>query len=55
VIQKDGVEGEPVALILLTHSVREKDVLAALSQIEQQSFVVGNPVILRCEDLRGTA
>ena len=55
VIQKDGVEGELVALILLTHSVREKDVLAALSQIEQQSFVVGNPVILRCEDLRGTA
>ena len=55
VIQKDGVEGELVALILLTHSVREKDVLAALSQIEQQSFVVGNPVILRCEDLRGAA
>ena len=32
VIQKDGVEGEPVALILLTHSVREKDVLSALAQ-----------------------
>jgi homoserine dehydrogenase len=55
VIQKDGVEGEPVALILLTHSVREKDVLAALSQIEKQSFVVGSPVVLRCETLGGTA
>ncbi len=51
VIQKDGVEGEPVALILLTHSVREKDVLSALAQIEQQIFVVGKTVVLRCETL----
>ncbi|MBU25280.1 MAG: homoserine dehydrogenase [Gammaproteobacteria bacterium] len=51
VIQKDGVEGEPVALILLTHSVREKDVLSALAQIEQQTFVVGKTVLLRCEAL----
>jgi homoserine dehydrogenase len=51
VIQKDGVEGEPVALILLTHSVREKDVLMALAQIEQQSYVVGKTVVLRCETL----
>ena len=51
VIQKDGVEGEPVALILLTHSVREKDVLLALAQIEQQSYVVGKTVVLRCETL----
>jgi len=49
------VEGEPVALILLTHSVREKDVLAALGQIEQQSFVDGSPVVLRCETLGGAA
>jgi len=53
VIQKDGVEGEPVALILLTHAVREKDVLAAFSLIEQQSFVDGSPVVLRCEALGG--
>ncbi|HCL68167.1 MAG TPA: homoserine dehydrogenase [Gammaproteobacteria bacterium] len=51
VIQKDGIEGEPVALILLTHSVREKDVLSALAQIEQQIFVVGKTVVLRCETL----
>ncbi len=51
VIQKDGVEGEPVALILLTHAVREKDVLAALRLIEQQVFVDGSPVVLRCEAL----
>ena len=54
VIQKEGVEGEPVALILLTHSVREKDVLLALSQIEQQIFVVGKTVVLRCETLGDT-
>ncbi len=54
VIQKDGVEGEPVALILLTHSVRERDVLSALSQIEQQTFVVGKTVVLRCETLGDT-
>ena len=52
VIQKDGVEGEPVALILLTHAVREKDVLAALRLIEQQVFVDGT-VVLRCEALGG--
>ena len=51
VIQKDGVEGEPVALILLTHAVREKDVLAALSLIEQQAFIDGSPVVLHCEAL----
>ena len=50
VIQKDGVEGEPVALILLTHSVRE-DVLLALAQIEQQIFIVAKTVVLRCETL----
>ncbi len=51
VIQKDGVEGEPVALILLTHSVREKDVLLALARIEQQIFIVAKTVVLRCETL----
>ena len=55
IIQKDGVEGEPVALILLTHAVREKDVLAALRLIEQQPFVDGSPVVLRCEALGGGA
>jgi homoserine dehydrogenase len=55
VIQKDGIVGEPVALILLTHAVREKDVLAALSQIEKQSFVHATPVVLRCETLGGPA
>ena len=55
VIQKDGIVGEPVALILLTHAVHEKDVLAALSQIEKQSFVHATPVVLRCETLGGPA
>ncbi len=51
VIQKDGVAGEPVALILLTHSVREKDLSAALALVEAQDFVDGSPVVLRCETL----
>ena len=55
VIQKDGIVGEPVALILLTHAVREKDVLAALSQVEKKSFVHATPVVLRCETLGGPA
>ena len=55
VIQKDGIVGEPVALILLTHAVREKDVLTALSQIEKQSFIHATPVVLRCETLGGAA
>ncbi len=55
VIQKDGIVGETVALILLTHAVHEKDVLAALSQIEKQSFVHATPVVLRCETLGGPA
>ncbi len=55
VIQKDGIVGEPVALILLTHAVREKDVLAALIQIEKQSFVHATPMVLRCETLGGPA
>jgi hypothetical protein len=51
VIQKDGVAGEPVALILLTHSVREKDLSAALALVKAQDFVDGSPVVLRCETL----
>ena len=38
-------------MILLTHSVREKDVLLALAQIEQQIFIVAKTVVLRCETL----
>ena len=53
VIQKDGVVGEPVALLLLTHSVREKGVRSALSKIEAQNFVDGSPVVIRCETLGG--
>lgn len=55
VIQKDGIVGEPVALILLTHAVHEKDVSAALSQIVKQSFVHSTPVVIRCETLGVTA
>ncbi len=51
VIQKEGVEGEAVALILLTHSVVERDLRAALSQIEAFAAVVGEPVVLRVETL----
>ena len=55
VIQKDGIVGEPVSLILLTHSVREKDLLLALNQIEAQNFVDASPVVIRCETLGGGA
>ena len=54
VIQKDGVVGEPVALILLTHSVREKDMRSALSQIEARNFVDASPIVIRCETLGGS-
>ncbi len=51
VIQKDGIVAEPVSLILLTHSVREKDLFSALNQIEAQEFVQGKPILIRCETL----
>ena len=54
ILQKDGISGEPVALILLTHSVVESDLDAALKAIEGASFVVGTPVVLRVETLDGT-
>jgi len=53
VIQKDGVEGEAVALILLTHAVIERDLMAALRTISGASAVVGEPVVLRVETLGG--
>ncbi len=55
IIQKDGVSGEPVALILLTHTVLERDLMAALATITQSDAVVGQPVILRVETLGGDA
>ncbi len=51
ILQKDGVSGEPVALILLTHAVVEGDLEAALKTIEGATFVVGSPVVLRVETL----
>lgn len=51
VIQKDGVEGEPVALILLTHTVVERDLMAALDQIRIHPAVVGAPIVMRVETL----
>jgi homoserine dehydrogenase len=54
ILQKDGVSGEPVALVLLTHAVVERDLEAALKAIEGAAFVVGSPVILRVETLDET-
>ncbi len=51
VIQKDGVVGEPVVLILLTHTVHEKALNNALSDINRREFVVGQPVVIRVETL----
>lgn len=54
VIQKDGVAGESVALILLTHAVVEHALKAALADIATEPFVEGNPVLIRCEPLGAT-
>ena len=49
VIQKDRREGKTVPLVVLTHSAREKDVLAAVKEINKLKIVTGKTVFIRVE------
>lgn len=49
VIQKDRREGKTVPLVVLTHSAREKDVLAAVKEINRLQIVTGKTVFIRVE------
>ena len=49
VIQKDRKEGKTVPLVVLTHIAREKDVLAAVKEINRLQIVTGKTVFIRVE------
>ena len=49
VIQKDRREGKTVPLVVLTHIAREKDVLAAVKEINKLKIVTGKTVFIRVE------
>lgn len=49
VIQKGRHEGKAVPLVVLTHKAREKNVLAALKEINRLSMVAGKSVFIRVE------
>ena len=51
VIQKEGIEGQPVGLILLTHTVTESALRQALDVLAAETFVHGDAVVLRVETL----
>ena len=51
VIQKEGVEGHPVGLILLTHTVEEASLRKALAVLAAEPIVQGEAVVLRVETL----
>lgn len=51
VIQKEGVEGHPVGLILLTHAVEEASLRKALAVLSSEPIVQGDAVVLRVETL----
>jgi len=49
VIQKDRREGKTVPLVVLAHIAREKDVLAAVKEINRLQIVTGKTVFIRVE------
>lgn len=49
VIQKGRREGKAVPLVVLTHMAREKDVAAAIREINRLSIVTGKTVLIRVE------
>ncbi|MFZ2198182.1 MAG: ACT domain-containing protein, partial [Thermodesulfovibrionales bacterium] len=49
VIQKDRREGKTVPLVVLAHNAREKDVLAAVKEINKLKIVTGKTVFIRVE------
>lgn len=49
-IQPDAQEGEPVAVVVLTHPAREGDVVAALATIDAQHTTASPTLRLRIED-----
>jgi len=51
VIQKDTHKENVVPLVITTHAAREKDILAALEQINQMPFVVQPTFKIRMENI----
>jgi len=51
-VQDTSLPGEPVRVVLLTHTATEGDVMAAPQTIETLDFVVEPPCYLRVEDLQ---
>jgi len=49
VIQKDRRRGQAVPLVMMTHDAKEKDIQAALKQIDRLSVVKGKSVLIRME------
>jgi homoserine dehydrogenase len=49
VIQKERHEGKAVPLVVLTHRAREKDVVAAVKEINKLRIVARKAVFIRVE------
>lgn len=52
-VQEDGLAGEPVAVVMLTHEAAEGDVMTALGELDAKSFIVAPTCYLRVEELGG--
>ncbi len=50
VIQKGRGAEEPVAIYMLTHEAREKNMLKALQEIDHLPFVLNKTMLIRIED-----
>jgi homoserine dehydrogenase len=51
ILQKEAADGEPTKVIMLTHSVKEKEMLAAIEKIEAMPAIQGQVVKIRLEHL----
>jgi homoserine dehydrogenase len=50
VVQKASTNPQSVPIVILTHVAREKDVTAALMQIDEESFVSAPTTVMRIDD-----
>lgn len=50
VVQREAVEGESVSVIFLTHKAVEKNLRAALSEVETMDFVRARTMVIRIEE-----
>ena len=55
VIQRDRKIGGSVALVILTHHAVEKELMAALAEIEKMDTIHEKPVYIRIEENLGAA